>query len=217
MAGPQNKAVDRSDFPSNSIKLKEEKTKEVRKKVEPVVKSKVTVQKKSLGKRISKSLFGDDTRGVGSYILYDVLIPAGKSMITEMVGGGIEMLVYGERQGRRTSRDRGTSYVSYDKASYRNGREREGRERDTSRSARARHDFDDILIETRGEAEDILSHLVDFCQDYGQATVADFYDLAGIESKFTDNKYGWVDLRGTTITHVRGGYLLNLPKTQQVD
>ena len=69
-----------------------------------------------------------------------------------------------------------------------------------SRGSRARHDFDDILFESRGEAEDVLSHLVDLTIDYGVASVADFYDLSGIESQFTDNKYGWTNLRDAEVT-----------------
>jgi len=220
MAGPQNKTIDRDacNFPSNSIKSKTEATTDARPKVESIVKGRVKSQKKTLGKRISNRLMGSESRGVGNYVLHDVLIPAAKAMFLDMVSGGVEMSLYGERQGRRTSRDRGTSYVSYDKASYRNDRDRDrDKGREVSRAARTRHDFDDIVLESRGEAEEVLSHLVDFCYDYGQATVADFYDLVGVTSSFTDNKYGWTDLKGATVRSVRGGFLINLPKTQQID
>ena len=86
-----------------------------------------------------------------------------------------------------------------------------------SRTSRARHDFDEIILETRGEAEEVLSHLVDLTIDYQQATVADLYDLVGITSNFTDNKYGWTDLRSASVTRVRDGYLINLPRTQILD
>ncbi len=217
MAGDRAPVVDRELFPSNSISNKEPK-KEERKKLAPVVSCKVKTQKKSIGKRIFQALLGDDTKSVGGYVLHDVLIPAAKAMITDMVGGGIEMLVYGERQGRRTYRDRGTSYVNYDKASYRSDRERDREKgRDIPRTARARHDFDDVVIESRGEAEAVISHLVDLCYDYGQATVADFYDLVDITGNFTDTKWGWTDLRGATISRVRDGFVINLPKPKQVD
>lgn len=210
--------LDGEIFPSNSITRKTEVKETIeKKKIKPIVKGKVIKQKRSFGKRIKEVIFGDDTRSVGSYVVYDVLVPAAKAMVTDIVGGGIEMLVYGERQGRNTRRRAGSSYVSYDKVSYR-GDDRDRRDRrDISHTARARHDFDDVILETRGEAEDVLSHLVDLTIDYGQASVADFYDLVGITASFTDNKWGWTDLRDASVTRQRGGYLINFPRTKQID
>lgn len=92
-----------------------------------------------------------------------------------------------------------------------------GQSENFSRGSRARHDFDDILFESRGEAEDVLSYLVDLTIDYGVASVADFYDLSGIESQFTDNKYGWTNLRDACIDRVRNGYIIRLPQAKPLD
>jgi hypothetical protein len=86
-----------------------------------------------------------------------------------------------------------------------------------SRTGRAKHDFDEVVLESRGEAEEVLSNLVDSIIDYGQATVADFYDLVGIATNFVDGKWGWTDLRNASVSRVRGGYLINLPRTQPLD
>lgn len=223
MAGTQKIAVDRESYPSNSIKQREvigaPKTTEKKPAVEQIVTGKVRKQKKGFFKRVSQSIFGDDTKSVGAYVLQDILIPAAKDLVVDTIRGGIEVAVYGERQSRG-SRGRNSGYTNYDKVSYRSDREKErGRDdrRDISRSARSRHDFDDIVLETRGEAEDVRMHLVDMCYDYGQATVADFYDLVGVTSSFTDNKYGWTDLRSASVSRVRDGYLINLPRTELLD
>lgn len=210
--------TDKGSFPANSHKSK---AKPEERKLEKVVSGKVIQQKKGLTKRFSESFLGDDTRSVGAYILYDVLIPAAKAMISDMVGGGIEMLLFGEKRGHNTKRDGGrsyTSYGSYYKTSDRD-RDRDNRSdrRDISNSGRARHDFDEIVLETRGEAEEVLSHMVDLTIDYGMASVADLYELVGIDGAFTDNKYGWTDLRNANVSRVRGGYLINLPKTRALD
>ena len=34
---------------------------------------------------------------------------------------------------------------------------------------------------------------------------------------FTDNKYGWKDLSSASVSRVRDGYLLNLPRTVLLD
>lgn len=216
----KDKELLRETFPSNSKSSKKEEPtqKPEEKKLEKVVTGTVKQQKKSIGKRLADIFLEDNTKSVGSYIINDVLIPAAKSMICDMVGWGgfAEILLFGDKRGSRTRRAGNrsyTSYGSYYKSSERDGWDRES-PRDISKIARARHDFGEIILETRGEAEEVLSHLVDLTIDYGQATVADLYDLLGIDSNFTDNKYGWTDLRNASVNRVRGGYLINLPRTQ---
>ena len=81
--------------------------------------------------------------------------------------------------------------------------------REPSLRNRSRHNFDDIILDSRGEAEEVLSHLVDLVDDYGMASVADLYDLVGITSNFTDNKYGWTNLSSASVSRVRDGYLID--------
>lgn len=215
-----DKEMLKDNFPSNSKTQKDiSKTTPVdkeRKALDKVVVGSVKKQKRSLSKKLAETFLEDDTKSVGSYIFHDVLIPALKATISDMVGGGIEMLLFGERRGRNTRRDGNRSYTSY--GSYYRATDRDkdrdrSPARDISRTGRARHDFDEIILETRGEAEEVLSHLVDLTIDYGMASVADLYDLVGITSNFTDNKYGWTDLRNASVSRVRGGYLINLPRT----
>ena len=192
--------------PSNSHKTRIEKKEE--KKVEKVVKGTVIIRKKSWTKRFMESFIGNDINSVGGYILYDVLIPAAKSTIADMVKGGIEMLMYPDRKGSNMSRDRGRSFVSYN--NYSSNRQDDRRE--FSNRDRARHNFDEIAFKSRGDAAEVISRLVEQIIEYGQATVADLYDLVGITGEFTDNKYGWIDLRSASVSRARDGYLLILPK-----
>ncbi len=223
MADNNDKEQLKDNFPSNSKTNKKEPrpVKAEDRKLEKVVTGTVKKQKRSFSKKLAETFLEDDTKSVGSYIFHDVLIPAAKAMISDMVGGGIEMLLFGEKRGRNTRREGGRSYTSYG-SQYRTterdrDRDRPRGARDISYTSRARHDFDEIILETRGEAEEVLSHLVDLTVDYHQATVADLYDLVGISSNFTDNKYGWTDLRTANISRVRGGYLINLPRTEPLD
>lgn len=220
----ENKLVRNFDeeFPGNSIRKKTEKVvDEIKeKKVEQIVTGNVIRQKKGLGQKFSETFFGDDTKSVGDYIFHDVLIPALKTTLSDMVGGGIEMLLFGERRrsgGTSIYRDRDRSYVPYNRISRRDDyRGRDTRYNTMSRVSRTRHDFDQIIIESRGEAEDVLSHLVDLIEDYGVASVADYYDLVGIESAFTDNKYGWENLRDAYVERVRQGYVVRLPNPKEI-
>jgi hypothetical protein len=213
------------DYPSNS---KTQKCEEKRPVVKKVIKGSVRQQKKGVGRRFLDTFIEDNTANVGSYIYYDVIIPAIKSMVCDLVGWGgfAEMLLFGEKRGSHTRREGGRSFTSYgafykydDRDRDRNrDKDKDRRYRDISRVGRARHEFDEIILETRGEAERVLSHLVDLVLDYRQATVADLYDLVGIQDEHVDHNWGWTDLRGAEVRRASGGgYVLILPRTQHLN
>ena len=56
---------------------------------------------------------------------------------------------------------------------------------------------DEIIVSTRKEGEAVLDELEDILREYGQVSVADFYELVGIQPEYTDNKRGWKELRYT--------------------
>lgn len=201
------KMPERSAFPPKS-QLKEKKPE---KKVEKVISGKVMTRKKPLGRKFSETFLGDDIGNVRSYILFDVVIPAIKDTISNVVSNGIEMLLFGET--RSVGKKKNGSYTSY--SNYYSNRDRDSR-REPVRGAS--HNFRDIILETRGEAEEVLSNLVDIVYDYGSASVADLYDLVGVTGNFTDNKYGWTDLSGTRVNRARGGgYIIDLPRVESLD
>lgn len=86
-----------------------------------------------------------------------------------------------------------------------------------SSRGRATHDFDEIILPDRGEAQAVIDGMFETLQRYQVVTVADLYALVGISGNFTDNKYGWDDLSGASILRIRGGYLLDLPKAELLD
>ncbi len=219
--GAQGTKTVKMEFPSNSQKPRAERVEKEeprKKKVEKVTSGKVVRRKTPLSKRFAQTFLGEDISDVGGYIVYDVLIPALKSMVSEMLHGGTDIILFGERKGNRTRRDQGRSYVSYDRVSSHNsGRRDERTSREFSHKSRARHNFDDIILSSRGEAEEVLSLLVDLTIDYGQASVSDLYDAVDITGTHTDTKYGWEDLSRAKVIRAREGYLLDLPKPIVLD
>ena len=74
-------------------------------------------------------------------------------------------------------------------------------------------DYDDILFDTRGDAEAVLDAMNDIISQYGTVSVSDFYDLARVPNdNFTMNRYGWTNIGGATAVRVRDGYILKLPR-----
>lgn len=192
------------------------------KKTEKITTGKVIKRKRGAGAKLKEAFFGEDVQDVGDYVVYDVAIPAAKNLVFDLFKegllGSIEMVLFGGKTNRRNLyRSGGRSFTSYGDYYKDDGRgrsrDRDGR-RELSRTGRARHDFDEIIFESRGEAEEVLSHMVDLTIEYGMVAVADFYDAAGISTSFADNDWGWTSLASASVSRVRGGYLINLPKTQ---
>lgn len=209
------------EFPSNSRRAKIEPVE--REKVEAVVTGTVVRRKKPLGRRLIETFFGsDDARGVWQYVTEDVLIPAAKDMVTDAITGGVERAIFGEVRGRgRGPRGgAGGSYVSYNKYSSGGspiGGRSEAPRRELSRSARSNHNFDELVYQTKPEAEEVLDKLYFLVEKYGVATIADFYEASDVEARFTDQKYGWTDLTGVDVARIRGGgYILTLPRTEPI-
>lgn len=84
------------------------------------------------------------------------------------------------------------------------------------RSVRASYDFDDVVFDTRGEADEVLSSMDELMDRYGVVSVADMYDLCGMTCNYTDNKYGWKSLARADISRVRDGYMIKLPKAEPI-
>lgn len=196
------------NYPSNSHKAREEV---VEKKVEKVVSGKTSTKKKSGIRKLSDTFLSEDVSNVKSYIFSEVLLPAAKKLVSDIVTNGIDMLLYGEIKNKKGN----SSKVSYS----RYYDDRRDRSRDyRSPVVRNNFDYDEIIFETRGDAEAVLDAMYDILNQYKVVSVAELYDLASITThNYTCNNYGWIDLRGSSVVRVRDGYILKLPRALAID
>lgn len=192
------------EYKPNSHKSKENRREPLsEKKVEKVITGSARAKKKNGIEKLAKVFIPEDVQDVKSYILIDVLIPMVKDAALDI----IKTLFYGEAgRGKRNS--------AASKVSYRSYYEKENdRRRDYGSSVtRTGYNYDDIILDSRGEAEDVLSRMDELIDAYGLVSVADLYDLVGIPGNYTDNKYGWTDIRSASVVRAREGYLIKLPK-----
>ena len=197
------------DYKPNSHRSKETAQK-TEKKVEKVVRGSVKTRKKNGLEKAKSAIFSEDAANIKSYVVVDVLIPALKKAISDVVTNGIEILLYGESgRTRRNMPSGGISYRNfYDR--------RDDSPRRLSSPVMNGYDINDIVLETRGEAEDVLARMDELVEQYGVVSVADLYDLVGITGNYTDNKYGWTNIRNAEPIRVRDGYLLKLPKVTTI-
>lgn len=201
------------DYPPNSKKGKSEAKPE--KKVERVTSTEAIKRKKSLGKQFSETFIGGDAKSAANYMAFGVLIPALRDALADAASQGIERLIFGESKTRRPSSSMATGHVSYNRFS--SSTPQASKPRTLSRRSRATHDFGEIVLQSRTEAEEVIDRLFDLVSRFDSATVADLYELVGIANTHTDHKWGWTDLRGASVTRIRNGYLLDLPEPEPLD
>ena len=191
--------MDIENYQSNSYKSKETHDEEKKKLEKVIVGQAKTKKKKGISKFVS-GLIADETQDIKTYLFKDVVIPTIKKTITDVV----DMILYGGSH-KRNSRTPGT------KISYRSYYDDPRDSRSESRVI-AGYSYDDVILDSRGDAEAVLEQLNDLIDTYKIASVADLYDLVGISGNYTDNKYGWTNLANADVVRTRDGYQLKLPR-----
>lgn len=202
-------------YPPNSHKSKEEQkavpTEE--KRVQKVVKGQVKTKKNDM-RKFADIFISEDVSSVKSYIFMDVLVPAIKKAIYDIVTNGVDMFLYGGTAKTRAGGSSGT------KVSYRNFYEEKNgnghRGADTNKN-RNGLDYDDIVFSNRGEAEAVKQSMQAAIVKYGFVTVADLYDMVDLSAPYTSQKYGWMSVNNAEIVRSRDGYVIKLPRAVPID
>jgi hypothetical protein len=199
------------NYPSNSHADRNKKKAEgERPRPKPVVTGTVTERPRGIFSQVIRDFVQADSRSLAEYVILEVMLPSAKNLVLDMLNKGGERMLYGiSRPASRTGRPTGFyNYGGVPQAS------RQADPRPTlSQQARTRHRYDEVVIPTRGEADDVLNGLKELVDLYGSASVSDLYDLLGYTGDFPDTKWGWEDLRRASVRTVRGGYILDLPET----
>lgn len=201
------------DFPANSAKAREA---EPREKIKPVTSAEAVRRKRGLGRQFKDTFVGGDARTALHYMVGEVIIPAIQETLIDAFQGGVERLIRGEssRHRRVNSGSSGLGHVAYNRYTQ-PSTTRTSSPRTLSRHSRARHEFDELIIPSRQEAEEVIDRMFDLLSRYGEVSVADLYELTGIQSSHTDMKWGWTELRGAKAMRLRqGGFLLDLPEPE---
>lgn len=201
-------------YTPNSHKYKEQQntspTEE--KKVTKVVNGPVKTKRNDV-RKLADIFISEDISNVKSYIFMDVLVPAIKKAIYDIVTNGIDMFLYGgSGKGRNNQPGAKVSYRNYYEQKNNGGY----RASDNARQSNA-FDYDDIVFNNRGEAEAALQQMKDIVARYGIVTVNDLYEMTPLSAPYTSQKYGWMDVSNVDIVRVRDGYILKLPRAVPID
>ena len=204
------------EYKSNSHASKRaaeaEKKQEEKKQAEKVTTGAVKTKKKTGFRKFADDFIAEDAKSVKSYIFTDVLLPAAKKAVYDIFTEGIDMILYGGKGGGK--RKQAGSKISY-RSYYDDPRNDDRR---VTASTRNRYDFDDIIFNSRGDAEAVLDQMNEILERYKMVTVADMYDAAGLSAPYTSNRYGWLNLHNAQVRRIMGGeFVLDLPKASPLD
>lgn len=216
---PPNSHVKKEARPERHPEKASEKTEVAR-----VTRSKAILRKKPLYKKFLDAFRPEDNKGFAEYMLLDMLVPGIKDAVADAGTAAIENALGsgGGRNRRRHMGGGGSGYTSYNRMGSARPRSRRDRDRDDDRRS-SRHDdrgasnHQEIIIDTRVEAEETLDGLFELISKYDVATMRDLLSMVGEPHSFTDEDWGWTDLRGARVHKVRGGYLLDLPRPESLD
>lgn len=201
-------------YTPNSHKYKEQQNdaSNEEKRVTKVVNGPVKTKKNEV-RKFADIFISEDISNVKNYIFMDVLVPAIKKAIYDIVTNGIDMFLYGgSGKGRNNQPGAKVSYRNYYEQKNNGGY----RASDNARQSNA-FDYDDIVFNNRGEAEAALQQMRDIVARYGIVTVNDLYEMTPLSAPYTSQKYGWMDVSNVEVVRVRDGYILKLPRAVPID
>lgn len=206
-----------------------EVVKEERKAKQPLVKNgSVKARKRTVIERLVTGLVGPHgAKSIVHYIFKEKIVPL---MLDGMASAGktaIDMMRYGEdmepsiRQNnqsnftRNSSNRQGAHPKNYQQAY--NGQQ--ARSNNIVTRKNTIYDYTRVTFMDRDEAMMILDTMVNNVDQYGNVSIADYYDWIDRdeETTFADVNYGWTDLRSARVVAVRGGFDISLPPVEVID
>lgn len=217
--------MDDYNLPGNSRFIKREEGEEPQAKQEqpeqPVrqITSSAVRIKPSIGQKFLRAFFdgNDKPRKIIDRIVFEVILPETKSMIHEAGLMALDRAIGIDRSpgSRRTSflnRPANNGYVNYSQTPNATRRPVGSTPQYVIKSDRV-FDLDQILVPEKVIAEEIVNQLFDRIENYGKATVADFYTACGWSSEPTDHAWGWRSIDDFDIKRVRTeGWRISLPQ-----
>lgn len=183
------------------------------KNISRVTEGDIVKPKRTMSQKLSYIFGGQNFQSAGGQVILDIVIPAIKQTLVDAATQLVERLIFGESL-RPRSRSRST-WTSYQQM-YR----REERPPTTGFSqprSRPSYDIDRILLESRNDAENVLSSMLDLLGHFDAVSVADLNEMIGVSSSHSDQKWGWTNLRDARVRITPDGYLVDLPEPSSLD
>ena len=180
--------------------------------------SNVIVKKESEGAKFKKKFFAEDVKTVGGHVVDSVIIPSLQKILSDVVKGGIDYLIYGSKGARSNSGPGLISYSNYyNRGGFAGGSTYTSPINGNSPNQPTLYSVNEVVFPERADAEEVLLKMRESIASYGMVSVADFYDLINQRCSFTDQKWGWRDLRTADVIRVDAGFSIRFPRVSPLE
>lgn len=177
-------------------------------------------KKRSVWKEVKGEFISEDAPSVGEYVVYDILLPALRDLISDIGHGALDMAMGTDgrryRRGGRGRRDE--TYISYDRYWDRESPRRRARWNDdedddyvgrrrSSRRVPSNEDLDEFIFSDKKKALSLLAEMQDRIDKYDDVSVGYFLDRIGesIPGDFVSDDWGWYNLDNAKVKPAYGG------------
>lgn len=174
------------------------------------LKGKVTLKKSKMNS-LGKSVIQGSITDAITVAITDLIIPAGRDLLFNVVNSVAQTLIYGESEQPPVSN--GVNRIPYSSISNYN---RMGRPTTHVQKIRQRPE-DGFIFKTKSDADTALAHLRDACDNFGVVSVQALYEFCEQSAPYTANKYGWMNLDDARVERTRDGYTIKLPRSMPLD
>ena len=172
----------------------------------------VKVKKKSAFAMFFDNFFSGDMRAIRDYAIKDVLLPAAKRTLSNLISNSVEMLLFGETRGPRNndlySSSRPNKYTSY-------GAYYDAPKVSAKSSVRTEYeDYRTFVYPTAKDADDVLNYLRAEIQIYDRCKVSKIYEATSKQWDPAWENYVWYDLDSASVRYSADddGYIMTLPR-----
>lgn len=204
-----------SEYKSNSFKSKEaeREARNIRKNIG----GEVSIREENFWSKLLHIFIAGDMQDLKGMIIDEVLIPAGRKALSDIWKKSGDVLFH----GRVTADDRSTVRGSRPSYSYSSYYEDRRNERNREPERRPSDDWNRVKFSERGFAEEVLEEMRLCIREYGNVSVLEFYDIAGVsvyhQGQYTNNNYGWTDLDSAYVERVSEGFSIHFPKPRPIN
>lgn len=167
------------DMPTSS--LNQIPGQQPKKKLEKVTTGKVTVRQQTDIQKVASAFLAEDLSTVKERIINDYAIPMLKNGIWSIFSSALSLMIFGEDRSRSQS----SNYVRGSSNSY--DRYYANPNRSQPVNQRVIPNWQNLTSDSRADMEGILDQMWEAIREYGQVSIGDLYDLAGMTCNFTDN------------------------------
>lgn len=208
----------------NSDKYRSEKPGgEEKHEVRKVQTSNVKVKKRTLFSNLADTFIREKPAEVRKYVLQEVVVPAIMDTIYDCITSAVGMIFYKKADRRRPGGNSNTTGSRFNYSAISTPSIRKERTPAYGGSKGSLRSFDNLVFESKGEAENVRDSMIEFLDRYGTISVMQFYDIADIDVSnvaFTENNWGWKrDSIGQMkiIGDSANGFYINLPRCEPID